>query len=181
MGYGITRNSNRKWPRGFLFYKCAGGTDAAIRRLKTAFMTWNRQLGGYFVFKEVQTGENFGVEWQVIEGVKTKGEWVSGDDSGQNGRVPGGVIVGTLKLGEEMTLGTMLHEIGHMLGLSHENSRPDSTDPLPWDTYWREQYGHLVEQYGEYDTESIMHYGNYSRKIQVSQGDVDTIKAIYGF
>jgi len=84
--------------------------------------------------------------------------------------------------------GAVLHEIGHLLGLSHEHDRPDSREK-----YYAENPGSLkdelqgainrglkLQEYDNYDKESIMQYpkSTYESKTKPSPGDVKAVKQI---
>lgn len=71
-----------------------------------------------------------------------------------------------------VSLGTILHELCHVAGLSHEQQRPDRDDYLAVDTRLLEDFPPLEQaqwsvrapsdcgkDLGPYDTTSIMHYG----------------------
>jgi len=65
------------------------------------------------------------------------------------------------------TAGSMMHEIGHVLGLEHEHTRPDRDQyiTIHWGNITEEKQhnfdiaGSRARQYGDYDYGSIMHYG----------------------
>jgi hypothetical protein len=93
------------------------------------------------------------------------------------------------------TLGATLHEIGHLLGMSHEQDRPDKreawyeahpgalgTDQEKTGAALRE-VKHKLVSYGDYDSNSIMQYppSKYEQKTEPSDGDVEAVKQINGW
>ncbi|WP_176736715.1 M12 family metallopeptidase [Oligoflexus tunisiensis] len=78
-----------------------------------------------------------------------------------------------------------LHEFGHLLGLHHEMNRRDNDERCPLDQTTGEGEWSSV-QIGHYDDQSVMNYcrvfvANYrNHKLSLSQGDINTLNAIYG-
>ena len=74
----------------------------------------------------------------------------------------------TMNLADRCTVGTIMHEFGHAMGLFHEQTRPDrdSYVAIQWNnipTDWHSQYQIRSGSrgYGAYDFDSIMHYPAY--------------------
>ncbi|SMB91225.1 M12 family metallopeptidase [Deinococcus hopiensis] len=74
----------------------------------------------------------------------------------------------TLTLADRCTVGSIMHEFGHAMGLFHEQTRPDrdSYVAIQWNNIpadWQSQYQIRSgsKGYGPYDFDSIMHYPAY--------------------
>lgn len=75
----------------------------------------------------------------------------------------------TITLADRCSAGTIVHELGHTMGLFHEQTRPDRDRyvSIQWQYIaddWKSQYQIRSGSagYGPYDYDSIMHYSAYS-------------------
>jgi len=97
-----------------------------------------------------------------------------------------------LSLQKTDTLGTCLHEIGHLLGISHEQDRAELrqgfyTDGLGRNLLFGLEGANLrapqLQNYDPHDPVSIMQYpeNHYLAAVKPSMGDFATAKAINGW
>jgi len=110
-----------------------------------------------------------------------------------------------INLGPECSMGNVIHEIGHTVGLFHEQSRNDRDQHITViydniDPRYRHNFDQMLNNgvdSGSYDYESIMHYPKnaFSRngkdtivpkaskpigqRVRLSQGDIETVKKLY--
>jgi hypothetical protein len=159
-GTSLPPQSTQLWPNGVVPYEFDTNVNATNRPLMQAAMA----------------------EWEAVANVhfqlrSTEGDYIHiQDGSGNNsmvGRQGGQQIINIISWGSKFI---MAHELGHTLGLWHEQSRPDR------DTYIRVNFNNVskigcsdtsgnpvscdsqfelrsdASQYGPYDFDSVMHY-----------------------
>ena len=111
---GTTQGPNEKlrYKKGkaiSIRFKFSDGSRDLHERLFEAAKDWSDQLNGKVVFSE-------------NEGENTVPVTFLGDKNKYSG---GSLFLPGLRSGEGAGIGTMRHEIGHLLGLSHEHFNPD--------------------------------------------------------
>ena len=166
MGYGLKAGM---WGgKTTLHWRLVQGTLPP--KLEEAFAIWGTPLAIRF---ESVLVENSTVDFKVAAGASSTG-WSPS--------------LRQLGLKDGQPLGVLLHEIGHLLGLSHEQDRSDRRA----DFYSNMSAWHLegaisraanLREYGDYDAGSIMLYPdtNYKGMTSPSQGDFATARAINGW
>lgn len=152
---GITEGANRvnRWPDGRIPYQIASSLTSPSR-VTDAIAHWESRTRIRFVLRTAANATQFPDYVEFVGG--------SGCSS-QVGRRGGRQIV---TLGTSCSVGNAIHEIGHTIGLWHEQSREDR------DTFVRIQWANITpgmehnfdqhiadgDDLGPYDYGSIMHY-----------------------
>lgn len=164
MGYGLKRGM---WNGATtLYWQLSQGTVHS--RLEEAFAIWGAGIG--IRFESLLTA-NTNAHFRVAEA----------DSTGWSPAIK----KLSLKSGEP--LGVVLHEVGHLLGLSHEQDRPDARDNYysnmqAWHLQGAIDRGAKLQEYGAYDPGSIMLYPdtNYKPMTRPSAGDFAAARAVNG-
>lgn len=173
MGYGVKPLGYWNGAK-FLSWRMKEGTRHA--KLQEALDIWQKSVGVTFSESFTQGAASPSpVDFEVVNG-GSQSNWSAEKK--------------TLFLKGHETLGAMLHEVGHLLGMSHEHDRPDCRDK--WYTANPGVLGKetsikgaeireaKLQVYGPIDIESIMQYpqDKYQAATAPSAGDIATVKAI---
>ena len=192
-GLGHTRLIGR-WPDGVMPYGFADGIDATQRAaVLAAIEHWTERTRITFVERTEANAEVYDdwVEFQPSSGCASF--------VGRADRQPQPLFV------ESCTVGSVIHEIGHAVGLYHEHTRPDRDMWVTVDdgqiragrSFNFEIQRTTSRELGPYDYGSIMHYGEsffakgdaptiivppgqaIGQRVALSDGDVRAVDAMY--
>lgn len=185
------------WPHGIVPYEIEEKLPFTNKvSVLQAIDYWQKHTSIKFVARTVNNKDDYP---DYISFVKAEGTTCS-SYVGKKGHMQ------EINLSTRCTTMNTVHEIGHALGLWHEQSRADrdSYVQINWDNIMVDhEYNfnqHLSDgnDYGEYDYESIMHYGPYAfskngqktivalvdgveigQRVKLSDKDLAAIKAMY--
>lgn len=152
-GIGITGEQFR-WEDGIVYYEIDGSIPSGqANTILLAISHWENNTDATFV--ESTTGDR--VVFQQQAGVCNS----------QVGRQGGGQFI---NLGADCNFGIIVHEIGHAVGMWHEQSREDRdqfvqinyNNITPGKEHNFNQHINDGDDIGDYDYGSIMHYGAYA-------------------
>jgi hypothetical protein len=185
------RNDKYLWPQGVVFYtKDSSLTNDAAKKLKDAMDHWTTKTR--ISFKERTTEADY---------VVIKDSPGCSSDIGRRGGEQ------TIKLNKDCNFGNVVHEIGHTIGLFHEQCRIDrdtfvsiqTAQIQPEEVHNFTKQTEIAEDLGAYDYGSIMHYSAYEFAIGskptiitippgtpigqrngLSTGDIAAVASMYG-
>ena len=183
------------WTDGIVYYQKSDSLPANdVAKIDEAVAHWNQYSSLNLIER---TGELIETQPDYIQFEPSGGcaSWV--------GRIGGEQ---SIWVGETCTTGSVIHEIGHAIGLFHEHTRTDRDNFINvlWDNIVEGKEFNFdildagAEDLGEYDYESVMHYGatffsrngeptilspdgiQVGQRIALSQTDLESVNTIYG-
>lgn len=150
----------RRWPDGVIPYGFASNIRGTLKaNIEAAMAHWEARTNIRFVLR---SSKNQAVYPNYCRFVVTSP--ASNDGASDVGMVGG---IQQLELGGGATTDVIIHEIGHLVGLWHEQSREDRNDHVSYnpdnvaDADRRHNFDQQINDgidIGDYDFESMMHY-----------------------
>ena len=184
------------WPNGVVPYQISDElSDGAQRKIRSAIDRWNETGAVTIIERTSSTASAYPNFIDFIDADQCA-SWVGFQNQGGQ----------SIYSGDNCSEGSMIHEIGHALGLLHEHTRPDRDNfvRINWDSINTEKTHNFdvlsdAISLGEYDYSSIMHYGShfFSRNGQatitalqntgvtigqrefISEGDEGSVRELY--
>lgn len=146
------------WPNGVVPYRISGQLSAgAEAKVRAAIDAWNGTGAITMIERTSATAAAFPNYIDFVDANQCA-SWVGFQNTGAQ----------SIYTGDKCSEGSMIHEIGHALGLLHEHTRPDrdSFVQINWNSISPDKthnFDVLADAIplGDYDYSSIMHYGTH--------------------
>lgn len=147
-----------RWPDGIVpYFVPVNSSDIQQSRVAEAIAHWTKETSLTFVERNDENQDLYS-NYIRFESTNSCASYVGM----QGGEQP-------VLISDACSVGSIVHEIGHALGLFHEHTRPDRENfaQVDWDSIVAgkeinfEILAAGVQNYGPYDYGSIMHYGEY--------------------
>ncbi len=146
------------WPNGVVPYRISDQLSAsAVAKVNAAIERWNDTGAITLIERTDATAAAYPNYIDFIDANQCA-SWVGFQNTGAQ----------SIYTGDKCSEGSMIHEIGHALGLLHEHTRPDRDNyvQINWDSITTDKthnFDILTDAItlGEYDYSSIMHYGTH--------------------
>lgn len=195
-GVGVRYQGGSTWPSGVIPYRISSNLPNA-QRVIDAINHWNSNLQGIVQFVERTTQTDYAYFVPVQSGCAATVGYQQG-----RGAHP-------VEISNDCGSGNVAHEMGHIVGLDHEQNRFDRDSFVTinfasimagFETNFQVTPGNT--NYGQYDFGSIMHYGLFAfskdgtktitprvalapqifvgQRAGLSIGDINTVRTMYG-
>jgi len=193
---GVGRNFKLdRWIDGIVYYEKSPLLESeALQKVDDAVQHWNQFSSLTFVERS-GTLQDTQPDFILFEPSGGCASWV--------GKIGGEQ---SLWVGETCTAGSVIHELGHAIGLFHEHTRTDRENfiTVQWENILDAKDFNFdimdvgADDLGSYDYDSIMHYGatffsrngqptiltpdgiNVGQREALSQVDLESVNAMYG-
>ncbi len=158
-GRGLGRSDAfGRWPDGIVPYlEPESNSPIQQRNIRQAMDHWMQKTRISFVARTAQNADQY-PHYLRFENSNSCASYVGMQGNQQS-----------IMVSDACSMGSIVHEIGHALGLYHEHTRPDRDNyvQIDWNQITPDKEINFnildagVENHGTYDYGSIMHYGEY--------------------
>ena len=196
--HGVGVRAGDRWPGGVVPYTMAGGLSATMQnRIAEAINHWNTNLAGVIQLVPRTTQSDYAQFTPVSSGCSSPVGYFPGEG------------IHPINLSAACDAGNVAHEIGHIVGLDHEQNRLDrdsyvsiNLSKVSSGMEVNFQIDNSFQNYNFYDFASLMHYSLYAFSVDGSMtiipkvtvpagvtvgqrqgltiGDINSVRLMYG-